>query len=166
MTNTCMSIMKKATKTRMVTKRNKQNMIQVSTIIINLPSLLLRKSTFQGEKLLMRTPWILHLLMALGREILLQKLFKNVLLNNFKMKKCRNLKKLRNLVYNQVAYLQTKLAKNIKNNNKELINLLFMNRNLITIKNFGDYFYRTRILLPTLTKYPHQIIKQSERYLI
>jgi hypothetical protein len=96
MINTCMNTMKKPMKTLMAI--NKLNTIPVFIIIINLPSLQLRKLIFQGEKLLMMTLWILHLHMDLDREILRLKLFKNVPLNNFKMKKCWSLGKLRSLV--------------------------------------------------------------------
>lgn len=96
MINTCMNTMKKPMKTLMAI--NKLNTIPVFIIIINLPSLQLRKLIFQEEKLLMMTLWILHLHMDLDREILRLKLFKNVPLNNFKMKKCWSLGKLRSLV--------------------------------------------------------------------
>ena len=96
MINTCMNTMKKPMKTLMAI--NKLNTIPVFIIIINLPSLQLRKLIFQEEKLLMMTLWILHLHMDLDREILRLKLFKNVPLNNFKMKKCKSLGKLRSLV--------------------------------------------------------------------
>lgn len=96
MINTCMNTMKKPMKT--LTAINKLNTIPVFIIIINLPSLQLRKLIFQEEKLLMMTLWILHLHMDLDREILRLKLFKNVPLNNFKMKKCKSLGKLRSLV--------------------------------------------------------------------
>ena len=96
MINTCMNTMKKPMKTQMAI--NKLNTIPVFIIIINLPSLQLRKLIFQEEKLLMMTLWILHLHMDLDREILRLKLFKNVPLNNFKMKKCKSLGKLRSLV--------------------------------------------------------------------
>lgn len=96
MINTCMNTMKKPMKTLMAI--NKLNTIPVFIIIINLPSLQLKKLIFQGEKLLMMTLWILHLHMDLDREILRLKLFKNVPLNNFKMKKCKSLGKLRSLV--------------------------------------------------------------------
>jgi hypothetical protein len=126
----------------------------------------LRKLIFLGGKLLMMTHWILHLLMDLDRVILHLKLFKSALLNNFKMKKFRSLIKLRSLAWNRDEYLQIKSGKNIKNYSKELISHLFMNKTLITIKNFGDYSYKTRILLLTLIKYQHQITKQLGKYSI